>query len=224
MISVVVPTMWRYEPFPEFVSYIVKLDVVKEVIIINNDYEKTPNDSLWSNPKIKIYSFGRNIYVNPAWNFGISTSTEDRVCIMNDDITFDLKLFYKVDEFLTDDMGSLGLNSNLPDPNLTPTSNGSIVFDPYVGQRCFGWGNLMFIHKKHWRPIPSDLNIWYGDNYIFDYYFFNGYTNYFISNLFHFHDPAKTSASVIIERREEIIAEEHAKYQQIKQKLMSRTY
>ena len=29
-----------------------------------------------------------------------------------------------------------------------------------------GWGCLFSFHKQNWKPIPNQLKIWYGDNWI----------------------------------------------------------
>ena len=94
MITVVVPTMWRYSPFLDLLKYILKVDVVTECIIINNDNTRTPTHPVLTNPKVKLVDFGKNIFVNPAWNYGVQHSSNNIVCILNDDLIFDLKLFY----------------------------------------------------------------------------------------------------------------------------------
>jgi len=33
----------------------------------------------------------------------------------------------------------------------------------------WGWGCLFSFHKKNWRPVPVQLKIWYGDNWIHMY-------------------------------------------------------
>lgn len=192
MITVVVPTMWRYAPFPDFLKYIVKLDVVTEVIIINNDREKTPDHEVLQNPKVKIADFGRNIFVNPAWNYGVNASSNDVVCIMNDDVIFDIRVFYKIAEFIKPDMGAFGIMTGHISLGQTPVTTGEIKFEAFTNQNCWGFGELMFLHKKHWIDIPDGLNIAFGDVFIFERYCFNGFQNYFITNMFHHHAGAQS--------------------------------
>ena len=33
--------------------------------------------------------------------------------------------------------------------------------------RTWGFGSLMFLERDHWLPIPSDMKIIYGDDYLF---------------------------------------------------------
>ena len=82
MISIIVPTMWRYEPFLDFAQYLVRIDVVSELIIINNDNTKTPKHPVLNHPKVRMLDFGQNIFVNPAWNIGVQAAREDIVCTL----------------------------------------------------------------------------------------------------------------------------------------------
>ena len=66
MISVITPTMWRFEPFCEFLQDLVELDVIGEVIIINNSQENTPNKNILNHDKIKMINAEQNIFVNPS--------------------------------------------------------------------------------------------------------------------------------------------------------------
>jgi len=205
----------------DFVGYIAKVDVVEEIIIINNDNTRTPDHDVLLNPKVRLVDFGHNIFVNPAWNWGVNNSKSDKVCILNDDFIFDLKLLYRVDEFLTEDMGNIGLSAGRVDLGQTPLTNGAIDFEPFAGQACFGWGNLMFVHKKHWRDIPHGLDIWFGDVFIFDHPYFNGRQNYFITNMFHHHAESQTLKTMSVSDR---FAQEQVVWDQIALQLRSRTF
>lgn len=219
MISIVVPTMWRYAPFLDFAQYLVRIDVVSELIIINNDNTKTPQHEILNHPKVRMLDFGQNIYVNPAWNMGVNAAREDIVCILNDDLQFDLKLLYKVVDFIKPDMGVFGLMTGNPDFWQIPITTGNIDFVPYVpysGVSCYGFGELMFIHKNAWVNIPKGLNIGMGDVFIFERCFLHGLTNYFITNMFHYHYGNATTREENKDAAEERIKQEAAIYEQIK--------
>ena len=196
MISVIVPTMWKYPPFLDFLHYVVKLNVIEEVIIINNNVDETPSNEILDHAKIKMLTYGNNIYVNPAWNIGVNQSICDIVCILNDDMQFDLRLFYKIDEFMTPDMGAIGLCTGIVEYGQTPVTTGNIDFEPFTNQNCEGFGELMFVHKRHWRDIPAGLDIGFGDNFIFDYYHFHQFQNYFITNMWHHHGKSVTMSHI----------------------------
>jgi FkbM family methyltransferase len=193
--SVVVPTMWKVEN--QFVSFLAQLcdcDSVGEVLLINNAPESTPETGL-DHPKIKQFTFGKNIYVNPAWNIGVENSRYDRVCIVNDDVSFDLKLFDVLkDRLMDDDAGVFGLCPGEPDFDQIPVTDGNIDIVPWAGQHTYGFGCLMFVNKQRWTPIPDGLDIYYGDNFIFDLYLYQGKTNYLIANMNFESDFAQTTS------------------------------
>lgn len=186
MLSVVVPTMWRYAPFPDFLEKMLDHALVHKVILINNDNTRTPAHPAIGHSKLKMLDFGQNIFVNPAWNVGVYHSETPIVCIVNDDITFDLMLFDKICEWYTPQMGCVGLteDNNIPGP---------IEFELHTNQRCFGFGQLMFVHQHNWIDIPPDLNVYFGDNWIFDTHKQKYGANYLIKNLRYSTPHAQTS-------------------------------
>jgi len=224
-ITVVVPTMWRHAAFLDFVNDFIDLDVVENLIIINNDSSRTPNHPVLKNPKIKIFDFGKNIFVNPAWNLGVNSSNSNIICILNDDLNFDIRLFNRVAKFFKPNMGALGLSNGIAEYGQTPLTDGMISFEPFRGQACFGFGNLMFVHKKHWRNIPEGLDIFFGDNFIFDYNYFNQRENYFIVNLFHHHSASTTVNEIRIgDSNDSFWQRENAIYSLVKDKLIKKTF
>jgi glycosyltransferase involved in cell wall biosynthesis len=197
--SIVVPTMWKYAPFVEFLKDLVKFPLVDEIIIINNDQENTPVDDIFEHEKIKLVSFGRNIYVNPAWNFGVGVSRNNKICILNDDVIFDVKLFYRINEMDLSSTGVIGISPGNAEHRQPPFVNGSINIVPWQGENTLGFGCLMFIHKDWWIDIPTELKIYYGDNWIFETCMWRGQTNYLITDMLHYTPYAQTSSSVGID-------------------------
>jgi len=180
--SVIVPTMWKTaKTFAGFAKSLCAHPLVGELIIINNQSELTPEGL--NNPKIRMIDPGRNIYVNPAWNLGVKTSRYDRLCIVNDDVIFDLTVLERLKDRLTPESGVFGLCPGVADFNQPPVINGNIDIIPWSGQHTYGFGCLMFIHKKSWREIPAGLEIYYGDNFIFDLQLHEKKTNYLITNM-----------------------------------------
>jgi len=213
MITVVVPTMWRYSPFLDFVKYILKVDVVTECIIINNDNTRTPDHPVLTNPKVKLVDFGQNIFVNPAWNYGVQNSSNNIVCILNDDLIFDLKLFYKMAEFVTPEMGVVGKLAGDATLGQTVLSNGEINIEPFVGQNCQGFGELMFIHKDRWQTIPSELRIGFGEVYVFEKLLYTGFQNFMITNLFQYHAGSTTMKEIPRKDADAVYVQESADYE-----------
>lgn len=216
MISIIVPTMWKFAPFIDFASQLVKLDVVGELIIINNDFNNTPNHPVLSDPKVKVFDFGRNIYVNPAWNLGAKIAKHDILCILNDDLIFDLRLFYKIKDFMTPEIGAIGLSKGLADHGQTPFSTGEIDFELFQGQAGYGFGELMFVHKSNWEPIPNGLDIGFGDIFIFEKSSLNRIPIYFITNILHYHKGSTTVSTLPKDETVAIFEKERSLYESLR--------
>ena len=220
MISVIVPTMWRYEPFLDFVDDLAKSSAVGEIIIINNDTSKTPNHKALFNPKVQLHNFDENIFVNPAWNYGVHASKFDHLCIMNDDVIVDLKLFEIMKDWLNDSIGVAGICPGRPEFSQPPVTNGAIQIQEWKGAHNFGFGSLFFLHKNNWIDIPADLIVYYGDNWIFDMQLFIKHkNNYIITNCFFFSPWAQTTSTISIN---EWMEKEGLFYQNIRRVLYQR--
>lgn len=195
--SIIIPTMWRYSPFVNFLTDLVKFPLIDEVIIIDNDTEKTPDADVLRHEKVKILSFGTNIYVNPAWNIGVKESRNKFVGILSDDVIFDIKAFYHVQEVLSPKSGVVGICLGDPAHNQPLFQTGSIKIKPWEGESTMGFGCLMFVHKDTWIDIPDFLKVYYGDNWIFDTALWENRTNYLITDLLYFTPHAQTSGTIV---------------------------
>lgn len=182
--TVVVPTMWRANDiFLPFLKGLCDHTLVDQIILINNDRSNTPAD-LPKNSKLEVLDFGKNVYVNPAWNIGAGKSRNSRICILNDDISFDTQLLEKLYGLITPEAGIFGLCPGVADFNQIPVTTKTIDIVPWKpGQHTYGFGCLMFLHKSNYRYIPKGLDIYYGDNWLFDLQLAEGRENYLIANL-----------------------------------------
>jgi Glycosyl transferase family 2 len=182
MISVIVPTMWLGKEFAIMLPKLLDHDKIGEVIIVDNDPYIKDLAAPWfasysSNPKIKLIELEENIYVNPAWNLGVEKSQFDKLCIMNDDIEFDMDVFNLIYDSVTEQNGLIGPNGEnkkhfylrSPDMKLSPCNK---ITD--------GYGTLMFIHKKNYIKIPDEFKLDYGDVLIYDYNAVQKRQNYII--------------------------------------------
>jgi len=193
--TVVIPTMNMYAPFLNFLDKLVLCPEVDEIILINNSGSEMP---LPESYKIREFNKGKpNIFVNPAWNLGVNEARNNLVCILNDDMRFDLKAFSKVREvLLQEDAGVIGMSLADPLYNQPSITDGSIDILPSDEVNNFGYGTLMFVRKDTWAYIPDDLEIYYGDYFIYDSYLHRGYKNYTITNM-EFHSPLAQTTSVL---------------------------
>lgn len=134
-------------------------DLVGEIIIIDNNWlsqEKANTDY----SKVIILSMPENIYVNQAWNIGVSIAKYDNICISNDDLSWDVNCL----SFILDNidnkaigMSTANYNNELPKQDFTLTK---------INERVWGWGCCIFLNKKNWINIPDDLKIACGDDWI----------------------------------------------------------
>lgn len=198
MISIVVPAVWGYEPFCNFLHHVVELPVIGEIIIINNNIHRTPDHPVLLHPKVKHLKMENNIYVNPAWNMGVSLAQYDHVCIMNDDIAVDLRVFAEADKFISKDIGllSIGIPLDVFHYQIKQYDKGSpervllsgdikIKKASEVPDTC-GAGSFYFIHKANWIPIPDKLKIYWGDTWQLDMQMHYQRMNYYINNCFYY--------------------------------------
>ena len=139
--------------------------------------------------KIKLHNFSKNIFVNPAWNYGVANSINNKLAIINDDIEYDLRVFEKVHPYLIPENGAIGiLFEDYADNNIT--------VEPYISGNLYGFGSLYFIHKNNWNYIPKDLKVDYGDTFIIDKDIINHKQLYLIKNI-DFYTPRATTRAYI---------------------------
>jgi GT2 family glycosyltransferase len=160
--SVIIPTMWVSEYIIKMLELYEENKLIKEIIIIDNAPGNKKDISKFT--KVKILTKGENIYVNPAWNWGVSEAKYKYIIIANDDILFN-----------KNDLDSLINNSKaLLTPNMIigaydkcfkqkglDVSGLSIV---PVNERNWGFGTFMIMKRNSYTFIPDDLLIWEGDN------------------------------------------------------------
>jgi len=198
--TVVVPTMWKYEPFKAFLNDLLQHENVGEVILIDNDPRHTPH-TLPNHSKLRYKTFGTNIFVNPSWNWGVENAAFDYVCILNDDMKFDLNVLEDLKATLEDpNTGVCGIIPGVAQYGQPPVTDGNYSIVPWAPDiHQFGYGCLMFVNKNSWTHIPDDLKMYYGDYFIFDTFLASGKTNYCILNMKHETPYAQTCEPLYIE-------------------------
>ena len=162
MFSVVLPTIWspKIEDIDIFINKLQNFDLIDEIILINNAPQKYSGrySNLWKIRELKY----DNIYVNPAWNVGVYQSKNELVCILNDDVDFNLDVFGFIKEELErDDVKIIGVSKS----SYYRDSDDDFYLEK-VEVRNRGWACIMFFKKKNWTIIPSDLKIYFGDDYL----------------------------------------------------------
>lgn len=168
MFSVIIPTIWRSSYITDIVEYLNTISCVGEIIIIDNDITHSKDFSYLQ--KIKYIKNPTNNYVSPSWNQGFEIASYDKLCLLNDDVLVHEDVFFLMDSFISESVGLVGLSSevyeNVKEHIYELRSPTSITIKPSI-QRNFGYGCCMFIHKNNYIPIPSEMKIQYGDDFIF---------------------------------------------------------
>jgi hypothetical protein len=164
--TIIIPTIWKSEYTLELISRYCECEYINEIILINNRIETTPK--LPIHDKLNIINMPENIFVNPAWNYGVNISKNNYITISNDDILFNVNEYYQLlDQIISqqplEKLGYIGSHSE----NYIISGDKKPSLEGYNTQNNKGgWGCLFSFHKQNWRPIPDQLKIWYGDNFI----------------------------------------------------------
>jgi hypothetical protein len=200
MFTVIVPTMWKFEPFVQFLEDMTSAAPVNEILVINNNKQETPNHPVLNHPMINQIIPENNIFVNPAWNIGVREAKNDRVCIVNDDLIFDLKVFHRMWPHISPERGVYGISAGNVEMGQEPVTTGEIFVrhctTPYHHSTHFGFGQFMMFNKNNYTPILNGLDIYWGDNFIYDTMYYKMNQNYQITNMFHYTPYASTVTKI----------------------------
>jgi glycosyltransferase involved in cell wall biosynthesis len=158
--SVVIPTLWKSDKTEKLIKDLIECEYVDEIIVIDNTKnEECDVSHPTTHSKIRLVCKGENIYVNPAWNWGVELSKNEHIAICNDDINFNPNIFESILSNNID--GIIGQSSN----NFNKNQEGLPSVTLMQHSRPWGWGTLILTQKKYWIPIPEQLKVWYGDDF-----------------------------------------------------------
>lgn len=169
MFTVVIPTIWKSDTFEEQLNSLCCSEYVDEIILINNDKNITPNFNILNNKKILHVTPPQNLVVNPSWNLGVNLSNNNNICLLNDDILFDINVFKFMIDHKEKTLCGLSMNNQEGDLRLL-----------LADTRTHGFGCMMFIRKDTYDRIPDNLIYLYGDDYLFHMNISKGNNNYYI--------------------------------------------
>lgn len=157
--SVIIPTLWKSGLTRHLLMDLDECDLVGEVILIDNNPES--RIQLPPMKKIKFYVQDVNIFVNPAWNLGVTLAKFENICICNDDLNFNSNILFNEISKINLKNTFIGCHYNcfLNKPGLS--------FEIFNGHSIGkGWGCMLFFSKKNFPIIPSSLKIYFGDDWI----------------------------------------------------------
>lgn len=161
--SIVIPTLWKSNRTKKLLSDLNECEYVDEIIVIDNTLTSITDNTIG---KIRTVSFGENIYVNPAWNWGIHNAKNAFVALINDDINFNPNIFEVINNDILHQFGIIGMGEgNYKSLNI----EGDPILEVWKpGVNDWGWGCFIMLNRKYWIDIPNNIKIWYGDNIIKD--------------------------------------------------------
>lgn len=160
MFSVVIPTLQRSAQLGPLVEQCCAHPLVAEVIVINNAVEPLS----WPSPKVRVLPQRENIYVNPAWNLGAFEARSPWLAIINDDVKFEDEALDEAGKALRRNwFGIIGPAGSCFD---SPVVGGPVTHRP-VFEMGIHFGTFMCLRKANFVPIPPDLLIWGGDDWLF---------------------------------------------------------
>ena len=141
---------------------------VSEVIIVDNTEDPNNSSKLITDEKLKIQYQGKNIYVNPAWNLGVSIAKEENIALLNDDITIPNSIFTILTQADYTSLGVVGachpMIQQVQQPKRFDIDQAQLVAIP---ERMWGYGIFMAMHKNNYIKIPEDMLVWCGDDYLY---------------------------------------------------------
>jgi len=155
LFSVVIPTMWKSSKVLNTLEVYEKSKYVGEIILIDNN--PTEKVDLSKFKKIKYYSEGKNIFVNPSWNVGYSLS-KYRLILSNDDLIIN-EIDNVFREIIKSNYDIIGIDLNYP-------KNGNVFISDLNVFPSKGYGCFMYV--KNYYYIPEQFKIWFGDNILFE--------------------------------------------------------
>lgn len=170
MYTAIIPTMLKTGKwFPKLVEDLQNSEYVDEIIIIDNSGNL--ESSLPPHPKQKYICEGKNTGCNPAWNKGVELAKNELLVICNDDVNFDPIILGALTSEVVEEAGIIGMGEGNWDgfKGIPFTYEGQPYLEEWKsGVNDTGWASLLMLKKWMWIPIPEDLIVWYGDNFIKD--------------------------------------------------------
>lgn len=174
MIDIIIPTMWFVNDFEKSLQNYVNHNSINKIIIIDNNRTKRPSYGILKNEKIEIISYGRNIFVNPAWNEGYYRSKSEIIGILSDDINVSSEVFDMIINFELSSGDLIGVNlqgrqNNYKIDDFIDTKEEIVKlnYDPKrpIGSQSWAFGICMFMLRESYKVIPSLYQVWYGDDF-----------------------------------------------------------
>lgn len=225
MFSVIIPVLNQLDLTKQLFGCIAKNTLLpSEIILIDNASEEDYSDlsKKYENLNIRYIKNEKNIGVNAAWNEGIKYSNYKYISILNNDIIIPTTFFEKTEKAFQDPKVGLVVPNTVKERNYNLEDSNKNIIVQNLGKRE-GWA--FTIRKEILNkidPIPSSLNLFFGDDYLFTCSLIKGYTNIKIMNNYIYHYKNMTIKTEYKEKSENIVLRrEREEWEKIKKSLTS---
>ena len=131
---------------------------VGEVLVINNSGVAQP----LIGAKTREIHRGENIFVNPAWNLGAQEAKYPFLIISNDDIAISARMVAFALRVAAGPVGIVG-----PSSSCVRHSRDRLPWVAPAYDRRTLFGTFMVMRRENYKPIPDDLKVFAGDDYLF---------------------------------------------------------
>lgn len=173
---------------------------VGEIILINN----AKRDIKVQNNIVRVITPDTNLYVNPSWNLGIKESKYEYFALLNDDLLLCNNFFSKLLFHINDSTGIIGADVKHIHTSYKPQDYEELpeehnIILKAVNERTYAFGILMAGKKSSYYPIPDQLKVWCGDDYLVKANIDAGKQNYVIQGPIIKHIESLTSNNPIFE-------------------------
>jgi hypothetical protein len=211
MITVIVPTMWKGKEINVMLPQLNDHPLVGEIIIIDNaPLEKV--EETCSLSKVSYKTFGKNIYPVPSWNYGAANAKHDKLLIINDDVVFSIALVDAIYDMITEQNGTITLDSvnvmpKLPDMSLLTVRKPAHIKFVECKRLLNKAAVVIGIHKNSYEHIPEELLIHFNDYFLFKKCEVNNKPNWTATGL-----EARTDMSTTVKEFPEITGREIMTY------------
>jgi hypothetical protein len=170
-ISAIVPTIWSDPDITiNLLKSLQESKYISQIILIENKIL----DIDLNFSKLERHQQSENIFVNPAWNLGVSLSKNNKLLIINDDMHFDENLIKISLPYITPQNGMIGIKTY--NDEIIDKKDIIKINTPTFKFKYFA--SLFFIHKESYIEIPEEMRIFCGDHYL---YYFTLKQNYLLT-------------------------------------------
>lgn len=180
-IDVIIPTILNVAPevFAWSLNELKSCETVNRIIVIDNT-EAQQFSTIFSHiisdcPSIEVYNgFEKGFLVNDAWNFGIQESKTTIVkaplwCLINDDVMVSKEILNIIGKYFnTQPKLALVTIETINGVTIKKYEEDCRNIQKARLEECKTRQGWIMIGRKHqWIPIPEDLKLFYGDDWIY---------------------------------------------------------